>query len=216
MPEDNVIPLFGRGRASGPTATGLAPRRAQPATYVARFALDHSEPEIWRRLELDSSLDLRTVHRILQATIGWLDSHLHEFTTPRSPVRLLADSEVDEGEEGTPERDVRLDEVLAEVGDSVGYLYDFGDAWDHTLTLEAIRPAAPADPVRVVAGDRAGPIEDSGGVGTWNAYVRWLIDGDADDLEEECFSTWPSGCPSGSTPTASTWPTRRRPLRPPP
>ena len=185
MPDDNVIPLFRPGRAATPTATGLGKRRAQPATYVVRVSLDDSEPEVWRRLALDSSLDLRAVHRILQATIGWMDSHLHEFTTPRSGSRLLADSEVDEGEEGVPERDVRLDEVLPEVGTSVGYLYDFGDAWDHTLVLEDIIAAEPAEPVTVVAGDRSGPLEDSGGAGTWNAFVRWLVDGDTDDLEEE-------------------------------
>src|SRR5829696_3332577 len=185
MPDDNVIPLFRPVGAVGPTAAGLAPRRAGAATYVVRVSLDSSEPEVWRRLKLDSSLDLRSVHRMLQATMGWLDSHLHEFTTPRSASRLLADSEVDEGEEGTPERDVRLDEVLAQVGDSVSYLYDFGDAWDHTLTLEAIHSSEPAEPVTVIGGDRACPFEDSGGTGTWNAFVRWLVDGDADDLEEE-------------------------------
>jgi hypothetical protein len=185
MPDDNVIQLFGASRNESPTAAGLAPRRERPMTYVVRVSLDDSEPEVWRRLELDSSLDLRSVHRILQATMGWLDSHLHEFTTPRSASRLLADSEVDEGEAGTPERDVRLDEVLHEVGELLAYAYDFGDGWDHTVALEAVRPDEPDQPVRVLAGDRACPLEDSGGAGTWNAYVRWLVDGDPDDLEEE-------------------------------
>lgn len=184
-PDDNVIPLFRSGPTGNSSARGLAPRRAWPATYVVRVSLDDTEPEVWRRLELDSSLDLRTVHRILQATMGWMDSHLHEFTASRSASRLIADSEVDEGEVGTPERDVRLDEVLAEAGESAGYLYDFGDAWDHTLTLEKIRSTEPAEPVVVVAGDRACPLEDSGGAGTWNAFVRWLDDGNPDDLEEE-------------------------------
>jgi hypothetical protein len=185
MPDDNVIPLFGAGWATPSSATGLAPRRERPATYVVRVSLDDSEPEVWRRLELDSSLDLRSVHRILQATMGWLDSHLHEFTTPRSASRLLADSEVDEGESGTPERDVRLDEVLHEVGDLLAYAYDFGDGWDHTVALEAVRPEEPDHPVRVLAGDRACPLEDSGGAGTWNAFVRWLVDRDAGDVDEE-------------------------------
>jgi hypothetical protein len=186
MPDADVIPLFGAGRGiASPTAAARATRRARPVTYVVRVSLDDSEPEVWRRLELDSSLDLRSVHRILQATMGWLDSHLHEFTTPRSASRLLADSEVDEGEVGTPERDVHLDDVLHEVGDLLAYTYDFGDGWEHTVALEAIRPEEPDQPVRILAGDRACPLEDSGGAGTWNAFVRWLEDGDADDLEEE-------------------------------
>ncbi|NPC41034.1 plasmid pRiA4b ORF-3 family protein [Nocardioides sp. zg-1230] len=149
------------------------------------MTLADSEPPIWRRLELDSRLDLRSVHRVLQAVMGWSDSHLHEFTTSRSRVRLLADSEVEEGMDGTPERDVRLDEVLADVGDAVGYLYDFGDAWDHDLRLEAVRDVEPAQAVRVVDGAAACPLEDAGGTGAWNVFVRWLVDGDSDDLDDE-------------------------------
>lgn len=185
MPHDNVIPLRPTDGRQRPIDAGLRTRRDEPATYDVRVSLDGSEPEIWRRLELDSSLDLRSVHRILQATIGWLDAHLHEFTTAFSSVRLLADSEVEEGMEGVPERDVRLDEVLAAPGDLLDYLYDFGDSWDHTIVLEDVRPGEPARPVRVVGGDRACPLENAGGVGAWNAVVDWLDGGDADGLEEE-------------------------------
>lgn len=183
MPAGNVIPLRpgdGPVRSGGTRPTS---RRAQPRTYVVLASVVDSEPLIWRRLELDSRLDLRTVHRILQAGMGWTDSHLHEFTTARYDDRLLPDSEVDEGEVGTPERDVRLDEVLVEAGDELGYLYDFGDAWDHVLRLEEVRRGEPAHPVRVLDGARACPVEDAGGIGDWNAVVRWVDEGDADDLE---------------------------------
>ena len=184
MPAGNVIPLR---PGDGPTspASGLATRRVRPATYVVHVSVVESEPPIWRRLELDSRLDLRTVHRVLQAVMGWSDSHLHEFTTSRSRDRLLADSEVEEGMDGTPERDVRLDEVLADVGDAVGYLYDFGDAWDHDLRLEVVRDLEPAQAVRVVDGAGACPLEDAGGIGAWNVFVRWLVDGDSDDFDDD-------------------------------
>jgi hypothetical protein len=117
--------------------------------------------------------------------MGWTDSHLHEFTTARHHDRLLPDSEVDEGEVGTPERDVRLDEVLTEAGDDLGYLYDFGDAWDHVLRLEEVRAGEPDHPARVLDGDRACPLDDAGGIGDWNVFARWLDEGDPDELEDD-------------------------------
>ncbi len=149
------------------------------------MTLADSEPPIWRRLELDSRLDLRTVHRVLQAAMGWSDSHLHEFTTTRSSDRLLADSEVEEGMDGTPERNVRLDEVLSDVGDVVDYLYDFGDAWDHELRLEEVHDVEATQAVRVIDGAAACPVDDAGGIGAWNVFVQWLVDGDSDDLDDD-------------------------------
>lgn len=80
---------------------------------------------------------------------------------------------------------MRLDEVLAEVGDVLGYLYDFGDAWDHELRLEDIREVEPTEAVRVLAGAAACPMENAGGIEAWNAYVHWLVDGDPDGLDDE-------------------------------
>lgn len=43
------------------------------------------EPEIWRLIELDSSLTLDRVHIALQVAMGWQDSHLH-MLTEREPA----------------------------------------------------------------------------------------------------------------------------------
>jgi len=46
------------------------------------------------------------------------------------------------------------------------YEYDFGDGWEHDLTLEAIRPRQPGQKYPLcVGGARACPPEDCGGVG---------------------------------------------------
>lgn len=73
-----------------------------------------------------------------------------------------------EGEEdGAPEEDVRLDEVLSEPGDVLRYAYDYGDGWLHTLKLEKVLPG-PCTRPRLLAGRHETPTEDSGGIWRWN------------------------------------------------
>jgi hypothetical protein len=44
-----------------------------------RAVLEVVEPEVWRQLDLDASLTLEELHRVLQVAFGWRDSHLHAF-----------------------------------------------------------------------------------------------------------------------------------------
>ena len=63
--------------------------------------------------------------------------------------------------------------------DSMGWLviaqydYDFGDGWEHELTLEAILPQEPRKKYpRCVAGARSCPPEDCGDIGGYENLVR--------------------------------------------
>lgn len=160
--------------AAPPSRRG--PRRADVVTYRVRVDLKGTKPPLWRRLELSSDLYLDQLHDILQAAFGWTDSHLHQFGSgpeyySRETEYYLCPYQVDEGEAGVPEEDVRLDEVLANPGDKLFYLYDFGDDWEHVLKLEAVLPrdeaGTPARTAACVAGRRDGPPEDCGGVGCY-------------------------------------------------
>lgn len=51
------------------------------------------------------------------------------------------------------------------------YRYDFGDSWDHRLTVVGDQPAGDDVP-RCVAGSGAAPAEDSGGVWGWAEKVQ--------------------------------------------
>ena len=158
-------------------------RRHDVVTYTVRVALDHSTPPIWRRLELRSDLTLDVVHEVLQAAYGWNDSHLHRFALGGSPFDprcelFLCPYDVKEGEEdGTPAADVRLDETLQEPGDTLHYVYDYGDSWELTLELEAIGPLDPDGPDAVCTGGRrAAPPDDSGGSGDAADLAQLLDD----------------------------------------
>jgi len=146
------------------------PRRPDVVTYRVRIDLKGTKPPLWRRLELSSDLLLDEVHLVIQEAFGWTDSHLHQFGSgpdlysPETEL-YLCPYQVDEGETGIPEEQVRLDEVLVDVGDRLFYNYDFGDDWQHVIKLEA--GSARTDPApRAVCTDgrRDGPAEDCGGV----------------------------------------------------
>jgi hypothetical protein len=42
--------------------------------------LRHTNPLIWRQVEVLTSITLKVLHDIIQAVMGWFDYHLWEFT----------------------------------------------------------------------------------------------------------------------------------------
>jgi hypothetical protein len=153
-----------------PPPSRRRPRRSEAVMYRVRVDLDGTRPPLWRRLELASDLFLDQVHEVIQVAFGWTDSHLHQFGS--GPGRYGPETEhylcpfqVEDGETGIAEEDVRLDEVLADAGDKLFYDYDFGDGWEHTVKLEAVLPGRDSGPRAVcLTGRRDGPAEDCGGV----------------------------------------------------
>ncbi len=179
--------------ASTPVPSRRRPPREDVATYRIRVDLDGANPPIWRRLELASDLTLARLHDIVQTAMGWTDSHLHEFASGDSPTDRLAEhyrpqASLDDDVLGVDEASVRLDEVLAEPGDRLFYSYDLGDDWSHTLRLEAVSPREPEQPAAAcLAGARACPPEDCGGIWGYQDLLRTLSrpeSADAEDLLE--------------------------------
>jgi hypothetical protein len=76
--------------------------------------------------------------------MGWSGFHLHRFQ-PRigrgyDEPCFVTEFDEEEGDDGTREDDVRLDQVLRSPKDQLTYLYDFGDGWEHRVTLESRAP----------------------------------------------------------------------------
>jgi hypothetical protein len=163
--------------ARTPPPSRRRPRRGDVVTYQVRIDLKGTRPPVWRRLELASDLFLDDLHEVIQVTFGWTDSHLHRFGSgsdfwSRDTEYYLCPFDVEEGETGIPEDEVRLDEVLVEAGDKLLYNYDFGDDWEHAIKLEAVLPRA-ASSVRAIctSGRLPGPPEDCGGVPGYELIV---------------------------------------------
>lgn len=171
-------------------AIELPPPPQEPSLLTLTIELRGSEPRIWRRLSLPGDLTLDAVHLQFQAAMGWSDSHLHRFQpgaeqSYHAPY-FVTEFDEEEGDEGTREETVRLDQVLREPGDRLTYLYDFGDGWEHRVTLESLDPLTP-DNREPACLDGAGncPPEDVGGIHGHHEVATWLRAGaPADDVPE--------------------------------
>jgi len=122
-------------------------------------------PAIWRRLLVPASITLADLHEVLQAAMGWTDSHLHEFQVGEV---VFGDPEVYEWGLSSPfqdERKMRLSGVLKKPGSELTYIYDFGDDWAHKVVVEQIVAAGPAaTSPKCIDGYGKCPPEDSGGI----------------------------------------------------
>lgn len=107
-----------------------------------RITLDFVKPQVLRRLDVPLTIRLDRLHLVLQAALGWTNSHLWEIRAggsgwgPKSEDDW-ADGPLDAGK-------TRLIDVLEDTGTkTLHYLYDFGDGWEHTIKIERILDPAP-------------------------------------------------------------------------
>lgn len=151
--------------------TGSAP---EPATSVhtLRVALRHLRPETWRRLQVRSDSSLLQVHRAIQAAFDWEDAHVWAFEADGAQYGLAHDTLPFRSARRTP-----LTALAPAVGDQLEYVYDYGDSWEHVVTVESVTAAEPGTFYpRCVGGARACPPEDCGGVLGYLDLLKILAD----------------------------------------
>src|SRR5947199_4507190 len=108
--------------------------------------------------------------------MGWFNYHLWEFTIGKRRYGLPADE--DWGTEPRIEASkVRLRDVLQPGKNVIDYLYDFGDSWEHRITITNIRRGEPGVFYpRHVAGEWNAPPEDCGGIPGFYALREAVAD----------------------------------------
>jgi hypothetical protein len=47
--------------------------------FQLKITLNDISPPIWRRIHVNSDTLLFDLHKIIQTTMGWTNSHLHQF-----------------------------------------------------------------------------------------------------------------------------------------
>jgi len=153
--------------------------------FQLKITLEGFSPPIWRRVHVPATLRLDGLHRVVQAAMGWTNSHIHEF---RFRDRTFSDPAFDEdgGLEIDDEHEVALGSLVARVrGQKLRYRYDLGDNWRHEIVFEKAleRDDRLMHPV-CVGGERACPPEDVGGVGGYWRILEVLANAEHPDRDE--------------------------------
>ena len=172
-----------------------------------KVTLDHVEPMVMRRVVVPWRIRLSRLHEVLQAAMGWTNTHLYEFQI-RDVGFGLPDQEWGDGP--IDARKVSLLSAIQDTGaKSFKYHYDFGDGWTHSIKIERTFPiVALADPMLIEATGRC-RLKTSAGLGDTRSSVRRL----PIPLMSGTLS-WPNGgAPRTSTRTMLRSPISTEPLK---
>jgi hypothetical protein len=169
-----------------------ARKKTPDGAYQIKIALRGSKPPIWRRFLVPGSIRLDELHHVVQHVMGWYDCHLHRFVIDGEEFIQSDAEEMGIDMEGLGEAQFRLCDLIKEPKKRFAYEYDFGDGWEHFLTVERIIPPAENPQTMVcVAGKGRCPLEDCGGLWGWYRLLEVL--GNPKHKEYAQMKEWAGG-----------------------
>jgi hypothetical protein len=169
-----------------PTATPKA------SIYQLKITLLGIQPPIWRRILVPSTIPLCCLHDAIQAVLGWTDTHLHHFEKHGEYWGVSDDDGFEDDIEVIDESRVPVGKVLVVEGDSMVYVYDFGDNWRHGVVLEKILPSDGTPPKPVcLGGERRCRPEDVGGPSGYQEFLEVIFEPGHEEFSH--FRGWAGG-----------------------
>jgi hypothetical protein len=171
-------------------------RKPPAKLYLFRVELKGIKPKIWRRFYVPSNLNLHEFHRVLQYVMGWSNYHLYSFTLQGQEYYEAPNEDDDDCiytlRKPIPPRMAKLSQLGLEKGRAFNYLYDMGDSWAHAVKVMNTDyvPAEPGHLFGCIAGERACPPEDCGGVWGYQKLLDHLANPDSKDKEKDEEVEW--------------------------
>ncbi len=163
--------------------TKVTSKEPKAPVYQLKISLKGSRPPIWRRIQVPGSITLAGLHDIIQVSMGWFDSHLHQFDIKKTLYGPVTDDDW-AMERITDEVTYTLHSLSQKIQPHFEYIYDFGDNWQHRITVEKILSPEEGKPYPVIiTGKRACPPEDIGGIWGYQEFLEAYTNPDHDDHE---------------------------------
>jgi hypothetical protein len=164
------------------------PKKTQ-TVYQLKIVLAHIRPPIWRRVQTQDCT-LTKLHELIQCAMGWYCSHLWAFEIDGE--QYGENPRGDSGWDVMSARAVKLSQLVNDGVTKFGYTYDFGDNWEHVVTVEKTLDADPSVKYpQCTAGKRACPPEDCGG--PWGYEELLVAIGDPTHDEHDERLEWLGG-----------------------
>jgi len=159
--------------------------------YRLKVTLHWSEPQIWREMLMKKDSTFKELHQVVQVVMEWEDSHLHKFpinnhkyigVKPKNSFGFSNKTYIKES-------NAELQDYLKKKGDSIEYIYDFGDSWRHIIELKEIKEMEEDMKYPLcIDGENAAPIEDVGGIPGYYNMIEAL--NDPEHPEHEMYTEW--------------------------
>ena len=158
---------------------------------------------VTRKLTVPHAILLTDLHTVLQAAMGWDNSHMFDFSCGKGRkshrwFKLDPDWGPDEIDHEIAKATLADVLALMDRAKSCTYTYDMGDNWEHDLRPS--RPRAAAEDEAVIslhAAIGACPPDDSGGAPGFDYMLDCLDDPTCDEYED--YLEWLGGKPFDRT-----------------
>lgn len=139
-----------------------------------RLKLEGSSPNIWRKILISDNITFHKLHKILQAAMGWQQSHWYSFE-----VDDVIIEEKQSGIEPTPNakssKHIKISKFDFQRKDQFLYTYDFSNNWAHHIIIEKVYdPQEVEDYPVCLDGKNHCPSEDIGGIDEYNYAIKVL------------------------------------------
>lgn len=134
-------------------------------------------PPVRRVVEVPLGITLADLHLVIQAAMGWQNSHLYEFQDGRKVFGTPIPGWSDPDYRVAPAAKTRLADLMTAAKRRIGYVYDMGDDWQHRLEIVRLGEAAEgAAYPRLVEAKRRCPPEDIGGFPGFERFLDAIND----------------------------------------
>lgn len=162
--------------------------------YQLKIMIKDSKPPIWRRIVVPAGLTFSQLQLIINRSFSWSGYHLGSFEFPRLGIRIEEPMEdFDDfahfgwGRTYEDARETFIDEFF-DFTDKCTYVYDFGDWWEHKITVEKILEDYPHKYPAALKVKGPNLPEDCGGI--WGYYdIQERLE-DENDPEYEELTEW--------------------------
>lgn len=157
---------------------GTPAKKPHEKAFSLRLNVVGCTPRIWRRLLVRETMWLSRLHDSIQVLFDWYDYQTHEFAI--DDLRFGNPSRKDEVAI-EDDRDVTLADLDLGSRDRLHYAYHFGEGWQVEVRVEKTIPVEKGLNYPVcLAGERAGPPEDCGGLDAFHDMLACIKEPDTD------------------------------------
>lgn len=147
----------------------------QVPSYILHVSITFSDPLIWRRIQIPGTYTLAQLHDIIQLSMGWSDSYVHQFQVGKISYEPTMKSNVPRESKRFDEHNYKLHTLEEGMGFLFSYIYDAGEGWEHEIHLEEVIASTRQlkHPI-LLSGEMACPPEEVGDIHQYHQLITAL------------------------------------------